>query len=561
VIVARTPLLRSFQRLYADYRAARAKGLPAEALPDLRAEARPRARRAPGASGPTRRQMILGATAAGGALLPRPARAQGPNQPTVVVVGGGIAGLACALELTDRGVDATVYEASGRVGGRMFSNTNYFAEGQVGEWGGELIDTGHFTIRKLAQRFDLPLDDMIAAQPAGSSDVYHFFGSYYPKAQADLDFGPVFDALSVDVAAAPFPTLYDNFTPEALALDQMSAYDWIESRVPGGHASPLGALLDAAYAIEYAADTREQAALNLIYLLAYQPTKGELAIFGESDEKFHIRGGNQRLPERMAAALGGRVVAGHRLIKISRTPAGRYALAFERGGAVGEVTADVVALALPFSVLRHVDTSGAGFDALKGLAIQTLGAGRSGKLNVQFAGRPWRGAGPWPGQSNGSTFADTGYQASWEATRAQPGAGGILTFYSGGSVADALHGSAPFATASDNRVRRDVASAIAQAAPVYPGLARLYNGRATQSLPHKSPLFRCSYSFYRPGQYTAFAGYEAKNQGGVFFCGEHTSINFQGFMEGGASEGQRAGAAIAKAVAGNAPGPARRAPG
>jgi monoamine oxidase len=64
--------------------------------------------------------------------------------------------------------------------------------------------------------------------------------------------------------------------------------------------------------------------------------------------------------------------------------------------------------------------------------------------------------------------------------------------------------------------------------------------RAMLSLPKKSPFFRASYSFYRVGQYTTFAGYEAVRQGGVLFCGEHTSIDFQGFMEGGAAEGTRA---------------------
>ncbi len=29
-------------------------------------------------------------------------------------------------------------------------------------------------------------------------------------------------------------------------------------------------------------------------------------------------------------------------------------------------------------------------------------------------------------------------------------------------------------------------------------------------------------------------------QGGIYFCGEHTSQDFQGFMEGGASTGKQA---------------------
>ena len=56
-------------------------------------------------------------------------------------------------------------------------------------------------------------------------------------------------------------------------------------------------------------------------------------------------------------------------------------------------------------------------------------------------------------------------------------------------------------------VRTDAAIAQSQIASVYPGLS--WNGKATQSLLHKSPLFRASYSFYKVGQYTTFGGYEA----------------------------------------------------
>ena len=88
----------------------------------------------------------------------------------------------------------------------------------------------------------------------------------------------------------------------------MSVYDYIERRIPGGHRSPLGALLDVAYVIEYGADSTEQSALNLIFLLGFQPNASSLSIFGESDEKFHIRGGNQQLPEAIARFLGGDAV-------------------------------------------------------------------------------------------------------------------------------------------------------------------------------------------------------------------------------------------------------------
>ena len=75
----------------------------------------------------------------------------------------------------------------------MFSNTGYWNANQVTEWCGELIDTGHTTIRRLAKRFDLPLDNLLGAQPHRSDDIYHFFGGYYPKSRADRDFLAVSD--------------------------------------------------------------------------------------------------------------------------------------------------------------------------------------------------------------------------------------------------------------------------------------------------------------------------------------------------------------------------------
>jgi len=64
------------------------------------------------------------------------------------------------------------------------------------------------------------------------------------------------------------------------------------------------------------------------------------------------------------------------------------------------------------------------------------------------------------------------------------------------------------------------------------------------STPVTDPNFLCSYSYWKPGQYKAFSGYEGMRQGNIHFAGEHCSVNFQGFMEGGAQEGQRAAAEI-----------------
>jgi monoamine oxidase len=470
----------------------------------------------------------------------------------VVVVGAGLAGLTCALQLTDRGLRPDVYEASHRVGGRMFSNGDYWRDAQVSEWCGELIDTGHRAVRHFAKRFGLALDDLLAAQQTGSEDTYYFFGQHYPKAQADRDFAGIYRAVMADLRAAGYPTRYDAYTAAGAALDRMSLYDWIESRVPGGHSVPLGQLLDVAYAIEFGAQTTDQSALNLLYLLGYQPSRGELAVFGESDERFHIRGGNEQLPRAIAAHIGEPLLhKGRRLLRLARTPGNRYRLTFQRSeGGTCDVAADLVVLAVPFAVLRDVDCSAAGFDPLKQRAIDELGRGRSGKLQLQFDSRIWRHRGAWPGVSNGSSYSDTGYQSGWEVTRAQAGRPGIMNLFSGGEVTEAMATQRPFATASDGNVVTDAQRVLSQLEPVFPGLTAAWNGKATQSLPHKSSLFRASYAYYRVGQYTAFGGYEGAVQGGVYFCGDHTSMDFQGYMEGAAVEGRRVGRELLRRLRG-----------
>ena len=48
-----------------------------------------------------------------------------------------------------------------------------------------------------------------------------------------------------------------------------------------------------------------------------------------------------------------------------------------------------------------------------------------------------------------------------------------------------------------------------------------------------------AYSQYTLGQYTTIRGVEGVQEGNIHFCNEGTSLNFQGFMEGGATEGVR----------------------
>jgi monoamine oxidase len=219
-------------------------------------------------------------------------------------------------------------------------------------------------------------------------------------------------------------------------------------------------------------------------------------------------------------------------------------MTFSTPGRTQTVTADHVILTLPFAVLRTLDYSGAGFDKLKKTAITQLGAGKNAKLQLQFTTRIWNAQG-----SNGNVYTDIGLQSAWDVTRGQSGATGILVDYSGGNVAGSYKPSTPYSNAgASSQVTAYAKQFLAQLEVVYPGITKQWNGRATLSAPFLDPNLNLAYSYWRVGQYTAFSGYEGAQQGNIHFAGEHTSQDFQGYMEGGASEGARAAAEVLAAL-------------
>jgi monoamine oxidase len=537
--MARTPLMRALQQLAREHTAAQRLGIGVDEFREREQEAAYSRREF------LKRGGAVGAAVAvvGPAALARPAR--GAATPRIAIVGGGIAGLACALTLQDKGVVADVYEASNRFGGRMHSDWTEFghgfwANGQQAELCGELIDTNHKTILQLAQRFGLQAVDLLAAQPNATEDTYWIFGADYPKSQADSDFQPVHNTLQGQVQAAGYPTLYNSFTPTGQALDQLSVFDWIEKFVPGGHGSRFGELLDNAYNEEYGAETPNQASLNLVYLLGFNPKPGNFSIYGKSDERYHIVGGNSLLPAAIRDTLPN-LHPGCRMTSIKANADGTITLTFDTGGPSSMVvTADHVVLCMSFAVLRTLDFTQAGFSPLKQTAITQLGAGRNAKLNVQFNSRIWNDQG-----STGTLYSDLPFQSGWDVTRGQAGATGIFVEYPGANVAISLAQSNPYTTNATNpQVTKFTKQLLAQMEPIFPGITSQWNGKAMLSTPFTDPNLLLSYSYWKPGQYTGFSGIEGVRQGNIHFAGEHCSINFQGFMEGGASEGVRAAGEI-----------------
>ena len=340
---------------------------------------------------PTRRQLLAGG--AGAAAIAAASRfapaARAAGSPRIVVVGGGLAGLSCAYRLKQAGYTAQVHEAADRVGGRCWTIRGAFADGQIAEHGGELIDQGHTAVRQLAGQLGLKLTNLLSAERNGTEATYYFDGKPYSVAQATSDLKAIWQQVHSDVSAASYPTLYNLSTERGRELDNMSIADYIAAYVPGGRASNLGQLLDVAYNIEYGGETTDQSSLNMLYLLGYSG-QGQLRIFGPSNEKYHVVGGNDQIPDRLEDALQGQITMGSELVAIRRNSDGSWGLSFRQGLTTRSVTADRVVMAIPFSILRSsVDFSKAGFSPRKVTAIRQQGMGTNSKLHVQFTSRHW----------------------------------------------------------------------------------------------------------------------------------------------------------------------------
>src|SRR6185436_5405965 len=85
---------------------------------------------------------------------------------------------------------------------------------------------------------------------------------------------------------------------------------------------------------------------------------------------------------------------------------------------------------------------------------------------------------------------------------------------------------------------------LVQIEPVLPGLTATWNGRATIDHWASNPFSLGSYSYWQIGQYTRFAGIEGVQEDNAHFCGEHTSIDAQGYLEGAVESGERAAAEV-----------------
>lgn len=451
--------------------------------------------------------------------------------PRVVIVGAGLAGLTAAWHLKNAGVPSTIYEASTRLGGRTYSAPDVVGAGLVTELGGEFIDSTHDDMLALAEHFGLDLIDVQGgAEHDLVPDAFFFEGRHFGEEDVIDAFRPFAERMAADLEPLGDDTTYKD-AGGAEALDAMSIAAYLDQL---GMSGWLRKLFEVAYVTEYGAELDDQSALNLLYLIETDLSSDEFAIFGSSDERYKIVGGNQSIAKALAGELGGEPKLGHRLEAI-RWAGSSYRLHFSTGADSKPVSqfADVVILTLPFSMLRKVDIK-IELPDIKRRAIDDIPMGNCTKLMMGLRSRPWREQG-----FGGNVFGDAPFQLAWDNSRGQApadaGTAAGITVYQAG-----MHG----ARALEKGEADAAAYHLNSLDMVFPGVRDAFNGMARRFHWPTHPFTLGAYSYYRPGQWSTLRGAEAEPVGNLYFAGEHCSMEFQGYMNGAAETGRLAAEAL-----------------
>lgn len=436
------------------------------------------------------------------------------NGVSVLVAGAGLAGLAAAHDLTALGASVSVVDVRERVGGRVWTIRDGFAERQHAEAGGDMIDEGQHAIRELAGQLGLKLTRILRAG----------FGYVRLDGLGKPRIVPRSALRGWDRLAHQLKDLTTPYTlaeqrwdsPITAELARRSVATWLDE-VKADEELRATAMGLRGF---FLADPDELSLVALVDQFSAGEAPGPGAMY-------RIDGGNDRLATALAAPLGDRLHLGTDVVALSHR--GRTVrVSVKNGRALSQINCDYVVLALPATLLRRIPITPA-LPAQQHDAFVHLKYGRATRTLLQFPHRFWRA--PGRPRAFGSPLP---FGAVWDGNEEQRGRAGILSLLAGGGASDA----------TQTMVAKDGARGLALSLD-WLGSRGTDVTASRQIVWEQDPFARGGYAYFDPGFDPALRAWLARPAGRLFFAGEHTSIRWQGYMNGAVESGRRAAAEVA----------------
>lgn len=455
----------------------------------------------------------------------------------VAILGGGIAGLNCGNHLLNSKLNFKIFEASKRLGGRILTHYNdSLGLGIFPEFGGDFIDSNHEDMLTLAKEFDLETIDLEEEQNSKNltKDIYYFENRKISEDEIIEEFQMIAEKISKDKDS--LGEEYD--TQEAISLDNTALSDYISSLKCSNW---LKEIFIAAFTAEFGLDCSDQSSLNFLDMIDTDTSEG-FKIFGESDERYRIKGGNSKIIEGLVKKIGEqKITTNHEVSEINENKNGIYQIKFANGN---EILAHKIVCTIPFTILRKIKLNINNLTAEKRKCIDELGYGRNTKLVLGYKGTPWSEK---PNSAMGYLFHKeivNGWDSSYNKT--PNNSNGAYVCYFGGGFSEKLDKESfknkmapPSHVWKTELPQNTVDNFVNELDKVFQNSKQNFLNKHVFVNWIDYPYTKGSYSCYKKGQWTSIAGLEIEPIGNFFFAGEHCSEEFQGYMNGGAETGRR----------------------